>query len=140
MKYVVLLTILMVLAVACSETKVVSIDQQTTAQEPAKTETATQQPSQPTTPVVNQNETKAAVEQNTQAYAGATPVSCDDTDGNDVSTSGKTVVVYSDGAKQTFVDECPGQSNVQVEYICVGNQQKTKLTICDELCVAGLCI
>ena len=105
--------------VACSKKEVVKVDNveepETTTGSPVTTETTT-----PTGDVV--------------------AVKCTDTDASDIYTSGKVTIKYSDGSEKDFVDDCPAKSNVQVEYICQGNNVASKNTICTQICVAGLCL
>ncbi len=118
------LLVLSLLFVACAKTEVVKIDN-----------------SQP-------ENTTATAEQPVQAAPGeVVPVKCArETAGNSnasrkvTDSSGKVTVTYSDGTTKDFIDNCPGNSNIQVKYDCSGNDVVSQNTICSQLCVAGLCI
>ena len=118
------LIVLSVFLIACSKTEVIKIGQNNTA--PAKTQQLS----------ANQTKIPAATTNTT----GKVAVGCDDTDDDDFTTSGRVTITYNDGSKKDYIDECPGNSNIVTEYICKGNDVSTKLNICKQLCVAGICI
>lgn len=132
----VLLIVLSLLLVACSKTTVVKLDQPA---QPAETKIT-----QETSKTEKTEKTETSVQQPEQSIeptSGLTPVKCEDNDGEDIYSSGKVIVTYSDKSTKTFIDQCPVQNeNFQVEYVCAGNNVKIINSICDELCVAGVCI
>lgn len=143
--FVLLITMMLFLA-ACSTTQVVK---------PGETQPPAVQPTQPVNTTVPTNKTTSAPKPQPVITAAdrakikqcvfgeqqnKTPVKCDDTDGQDTTTSGRVRVDYSDGTFCDFVDECPGNSNIVTEYYCQGNNAKSKLAICKNICVAGLCL
>jgi hypothetical protein len=123
------LIIFSLLFVGCSKTAVVKID----GTKENKTEAPAPKP-------VNQTpEPKQPVQ--TTNVTGKVPVKCTDSDANDKFTSGRVTVTYSDGSKNDFIDECPVKNEVfQLEYVCDGNKEDSKINTCGSPCIAGLCL
>ncbi|MBN2421251.1 hypothetical protein JXB27_03150 [Candidatus Woesearchaeota archaeon] len=121
MKQLIFLLVFAALIVACSETKVVQID----SNQPAE---ASEQPAETQSESAS---TGTAVE-----TAGKIPVTCDDMDLDDQNELGVVEVTYSDGTSEKFYDFCPGKEfgndMIITEYICDGNQPKTKNYICSK--------
>jgi len=128
------LVVLSSILISCSKTEVVKIGEQPSASNNAPTATT------PTEAPLISNSTTPKVPAADTNTTGKTAVKCDDTDGADTTVSGRVTVTYDDGSKKDYIDECPGNGNVQTEYVCVGNDVKSKNTICKQLCVAGVCI
>lgn len=127
--------VLSIVLIACSKTEVVKIGEQPSANNNASSAAPSTTASQPTPSAPTQKVPVA--DTNT---TGKIAVKCDDTDGEDTTISGRVTVTYNDGSKKDYIDECPGDGNVQTEYICSGNDVKTKNTICKQICVAGVCV
>lgn len=116
---VLVLIALTLLLVACSKTEVVKLGEE------APVETVDDTPIEP-----------ADISEIT-----GRAVECTDSDGEDIYTSGRVTVKYDDGTKSDFIDECPVKNeNFLTEYLCDGNNVKPKNTICDKLCIAGVCL
>lgn len=93
----------------------------------AKTEVV-QQPTE--TPATNETEEEPAP---APAPGEVVATKCDDTDLDDPNSIGRVRVSYSDGSNKDYYDIC--NDIILTEYICSGNNVKTKNVICKKQCL-----
>ncbi len=119
------------LLVACSQTKVIVLNQTTQVQAPSQESNASTQAATNSTNAAQPAGTGAAVD-----LGGKVPVKCEATDpARDPSVTGAVTITYSDGSSDVFYDDCPGSSNIETKYYCNGNTVQSENNICPASCV-----
>jgi len=127
-----LFIVLILSLAACSKTEIIKIGADGEVIEEASEEVMEEKAEE-----VVEEKTEEVMEEVTGS-AVKKAVSCDDTDGNDVESSGRVTVEYDDGSTEDFYDECPVPNERFItEYVCDGNNVKPINSFCDDFCVTG---